>query len=186
MDWRQFIYTVAATSAGAKKIRPDHQGGRVIDPGGKLNEINDVAIAGGHIAAIDPHIPADAPETIDARGKLVVPGADRYPLAARGASRWSSAVPGRRRDRADRRRSQGADSPAIAIASGAATMPGSDHRAYGICRKGIQWTSAEPMWAAAREAIGRNREMIVGVKARLSRDVAALVWNDLRCPACRR
>jgi predicted amidohydrolase YtcJ len=135
MDRRQFIYTVAATSAGATKRRYDLiiKGGRVIDPGGKLNEINDVAIAGGHIAAIDPHIPADAPETIDARGKLVVPGLiDIHTHAARvsdgPALCLADGVTGliERRiagrgshQRSDRNR-QG----------GAATVPGSDqHRA---------------------------------------------------------
>ena len=33
-----------------------------------------MAIAGGRIAAVEANIAADAAETIDARGKIVVPG----------------------------------------------------------------------------------------------------------------
>src|SRR5690348_14055751 len=50
------------------------QGGRVIDPLRKLDAMRDVAIADGKIAAIQANIPAAGAETLDARGKLVVPG----------------------------------------------------------------------------------------------------------------
>src|SRR5438874_797444 len=50
------------------------KGGRVIDPSLRINAIRDVAIAGGRIAAVQPNIAGDAAETIDAGGKLVVPG----------------------------------------------------------------------------------------------------------------
>src|SRR5262245_48625681 len=50
------------------------KGGRVIDPASRLDAVRDVAIAGGRIAAVKADIAADAAETIDARGKLVVPG----------------------------------------------------------------------------------------------------------------
>src|ERR1017187_5611905 len=50
------------------------KGGRVIDPSRKLDAIRDVAMANGRIVAIEAGIKADAAETIDARGKLVVPG----------------------------------------------------------------------------------------------------------------
>jgi dihydroorotase len=60
--------------AATKKYDLVIKGGRVIDPSRKLDAIRDVAIADGHIAAIDASIPAGAAETIDARGKLVVPG----------------------------------------------------------------------------------------------------------------
>jgi len=61
------------------------KGGRVIDPSRKLNAIRDVAIAQGRILAIEANIPAEAVETIDARGKLVVPGLiDIHTHATRG------------------------------------------------------------------------------------------------------
>ena len=50
------------------------KGGRVIDPSLGLDATRDVAIAGGRIAAVEANITADATETVDARGKLVVPG----------------------------------------------------------------------------------------------------------------
>jgi hypothetical protein len=50
------------------------RGGRVIDPSVRLDAIRDVAISGGRIAAVEANIAADAADTIDARGKLVVPG----------------------------------------------------------------------------------------------------------------
>src|SRR3989442_11901122 len=50
------------------------KGGRVIDPSVRLDAIRDVAISGGRIAAVETGIAGDAADTIDARGKLVVPG----------------------------------------------------------------------------------------------------------------
>src|SRR6266849_8309613 len=50
------------------------KGGRVIDPSVGLDAIRDVAIAGGRIAAVEASIAADATDTIDARGQVVVPG----------------------------------------------------------------------------------------------------------------
>ena len=50
------------------------KGGRVIDPSLGIDAVRDVAIAAGRIAAVEANIMADAAETIDARGKLVVPG----------------------------------------------------------------------------------------------------------------
>src|SRR5437867_2904432 len=50
------------------------RGGRVIDPSARLDAVRDVAISAGRIAAIDASITRDATDTIDARGKLVVPG----------------------------------------------------------------------------------------------------------------
>jgi len=84
MNRRQFIYTAtgAATLVGIPNALPAKaekydlivKGGRVIDPSRKVNAILDVAIAQGRIAALKANISADAAETIDARGKLVVPG----------------------------------------------------------------------------------------------------------------
>src|SRR6202049_1112176 len=81
---RQFVRTATGVAAfvripdvlAATAVKYDLivKGGRVIDPSRKLNAIRDVAMAQGRIAAIEANIPADAVETIDARGKLVVPG----------------------------------------------------------------------------------------------------------------
>ena len=49
-------------------------GGRVIDPASGLDGVADVAIAGGKIAAVGPSLAREARETIDANGLLVTPG----------------------------------------------------------------------------------------------------------------
>ncbi len=139
MNRRQFVCTATAAFAGipavlaAGKYDLIIKGGRVIDPSRKLDAIRDVAIANGRIVAIEANIAAGAGETIDARGKLVVPGLiDIHTHAAR-VSGWAGAVPGRRRDGADRcgiarRGSHWRNDRDRQI--GAATVPRSDqHRA---------------------------------------------------------
>ena len=82
MNRRQFCCTAAAGAAmfvhhpRARAATFDLiiKGGRVIDPSLGIDAIRDVAIAGGRIAAVEAGIAGDATETIDARGKLVVPG----------------------------------------------------------------------------------------------------------------
>jgi dihydroorotase len=183
MNRRQFVTTTAvglAGVAGALAAPPKYdliiKGGRVVDPAHKLNEIRDVAIADGRIKAIEDAISANATETIDARGKLVVPGLiDIHTHATRTK-----------------------DGPALCLADGVtglidAGSQGADHieeaitvaksapqqcrvlinigRA-GIIPEGDTMDINRADVAAAHDAIGRNREMIAGVKARLSRDVA--------------
>jgi len=82
MNRRHFVYAGAATAALFGNLREAHaatydlmiKGGRVIDPSIRLDAVRDVAISNGRIAAVELNIPGDAPETIDARGKIVVPG----------------------------------------------------------------------------------------------------------------
>jgi dihydroorotase len=94
MNRRQFVSTATAAFVGlpnvlaatAVKFDLIVKGGRVIDPSRKLNAIRDVAIADGRIVAVKANISADATETIDARGKLVLPGLiDIHTHAARAA-----------------------------------------------------------------------------------------------------
>jgi dihydroorotase len=50
-------------------------GGRVIDPATDRDEIADIAITGGRIAAIEPKLPADAAQQVlDVAGKIVIAG----------------------------------------------------------------------------------------------------------------
>jgi len=185
MNRRQFFRTAtgAATfaripyvfAAGAAKYDLIVKEGRVIDPSRKLDAIRDVAIAHGRIAAIGANIRADAAEVIDARGKLVVPGLiDIHTHAARiedgpalcladGVTGWIDAG------------SQGADriGETIAVAKAAPQPCGvliNIGRA-GILPEGDTMDISRADVGAAREAITRNREMIAGVKARLSREV---------------
>jgi dihydroorotase len=180
MNRREFLCTATAAAtvlaATPKKYDLIVKGGRIIDPSRKLDAIRDVAIADGHIVAIQSNISAESVETIDARGKLVVPGLiDIHTHAARvkdgpalcladGVTGWIDAG------------SQGADriSETVAVAKSA---PQQCRVLINIGRAGIL-PEGDTMdikradVAAAREAIGRNREMIAGVKARLSREVA--------------
>ncbi len=183
MNRRRFITRTAAGLAGvgcalAASAKYDLviKGGRVVDPSRKLNAIRDVAIADGRIAAIEGLISANAAETIDARGKLVVPGLiDIHTHATRTK-----------------------DGPALCLADGVtglidAGSQGADHIAEAIavaksalqqCRvlinigragiipEGDTMDINRADVPAALDAIERNREVIAGVKARLSRDVA--------------
>lgn len=190
MNRRQFVYAAAAAGA-ATVARASNlfaatydviiKGGRVIDPSVRLNAIRDVAIVGGRIAAVDANIAGDATTTIDARGKLVVPGLiDIHTHAARdhegpkgcladGVTGWVDAG------------SQGAERIADAVAvAKASPQPGRvliNIGRAGILPKGDTMDLSFADVGAAKDAIARNRDFIVGVKARLSKDVAGA--NDV-------
>jgi dihydroorotase len=84
LNRREFLATAAAGAATLSLERrsfsaqPKYdlliKGGRVIDPSLHLDGIRDVAITAGRIVSVDATITAEAADTIDARGKLVVPG----------------------------------------------------------------------------------------------------------------
>ena len=183
---RQFLSAAAGAAAFARGARAlvaqtskydlIIRGGRVIDPSVRLDAVRDVAIAEGRIAAVEPSIAAAAADALDARGKLVVPGLiDVHTHAARsaegpvmmlkdGVTGWIDAG------------SQGADHIADAVAiARSSPQPGRvliNIGKAGILPEGDTMDLARADVAAAREAIARNRDFVVGVKARLSRDVA--------------
>ena len=153
------------------------KGGRVVDPSLHVNAILDLAITGGRIASIDNNIDADAMEVIDATGKLVVPGLlDVHSHYARddegpriclsdGVTGWVDAG------------SEGADQidDMVAIARAA---PQPARVLLNIGREGIlpNGDTHELGLAdveAAKAAIGRHRDYVIGVKARLTEGVAA-------------
>jgi len=151
------------------------KGGRVIDPSLRLDAVRDVAISGGRIAAVEPSIAAGAADTLDARGKLVVPGLiDIHTHAARdpagpglclldGVTGWIDAGSG------------GADNvdPVVAIAK-ASRQTGRvlvNIGRGGILPDGDTKDLALADVGAARAAIERHRDYIVGLKARLSENV---------------
>ena len=183
---REFLSVAAAAtlaSPAAVRLRAQQtrydlviRGGRVIDPASRLDAVRDVAIAGGRIAAVSANLTKDGVETIDARGKLVVPGlldihthvartADGPPLVLRdGVTGWIDAG------------SQGADHIADTIAV-ARSSPQQGRVLINIGRAGIlpegdTMDLAHADVAAARDATAKHRDFVVGVKARLSRDVA--------------
>jgi dihydroorotase len=182
MNRRQFVSAAAAGAAIFARV-PNVlaatydliiKGGLVIDPSVGLDAIRDVAIVGGKIAA-------DAKETIDARGKIVAPGLiDIHTHAGRskegpqlalqdGVTGWVDAGSG------------GADNidQVAAVARGA---PQIGRALVNIARTGVapggelHDINAANV-ALAQGAIARHRDVVVGVKARLSENVASA--NDL-------
>ena len=155
------------------------KGGHVIDPSLRINEVRDVAISGGRIAAVEANITGDATETIDARGKYVTPGLiDIHTHAGRGGAplalsdgvtAWVDAG------------SFGADGIDQAVAN-AASLPNMGRFLINIARTGTASGGelndlSHADVGLTRGAIGRHRDFIIGVKARLSNNVAGA--NDL-------
>ena len=185
---RQFVgMGAAALLAHVSKARAATydlliKGGRVIDPSLGLDGIRDVAIAGGKIVAVEADITGDASQTIDTRGKIVAPGLiDIHTHAGRskegpalllqdGVTGWVDAG------------SAGADN-IDQIATVARTGPQVGRALVNIARTGVISPAGElhDMNAAnvalAQGAIARHRDVVVGVKARLSENVADA--NDL-------
>jgi len=186
LNRREFVRTAAAGAvmftgvtdvlAAADSYELIVRGGRVIDPSLRIDAIRDVAVAGGRIAAVEAAITAGAAETLDARGKIVVPGLlDIHTHAARikdgpaicladGVTGFIDAG------------SQGADriNDALAVARSA---PQPCRVLINIGRAGIlpngdTMDVSRADVGAAREAIASNRDILGGVKARLSREVA--------------
>jgi len=192
MNRRQFVYAVAAgagalgraANVSAATYDLIVKGGHVIDPSLRVNAVRDVAISGGHIAAVETNIADDAAEVIDAAGKVVIPGLlDVHTHYARdsegpsvcladGVTGWIDAG------------SEGADQidETVAIARSA---PQAARVLINIGRAGIL-PDGDTMDLglanvdAAKAAIARNRDFIVGVKARLTRGVAVDDFEILR------
>ena len=150
--------------------------GRVIDPSLRLDATRDVAIANGRIASIQDRIAADAEQTFDASGKLVVPGLlDVHSHAARVDDGPAMVLADGVTGFVDAG-SQGADhiDDVIAVVRSA---PQACRVLVNIGRAGVlpdgdtmDLTRADV--DAARRAIVKYPDVIVGVKARLSREVA--------------
>ena len=183
---RRFLYAAAAGAAlatrGGSALAQGAtydliiRGGRVIDPSLRIDAIRDVAIAGGRIAAVEASIAGAAIATIDARGKLVVPGLiDIHTHAARtkegpglvladGVTGWIDAG------------SQGADRIGeVAAIARTSPQPGGvliNVGRAGILPDGDTMDVARADVGALRDAIAKHRDVVVGVKARLSREVA--------------
>jgi dihydroorotase len=187
MNRRNFLLATAAGAAtlsgipGARAATYDLviKGGHVIDPSLRINEVRDVAISGTKIAAVESNITADAAQTIDARGKYVVPGLiDIHSHAGRGGAPlalsdgvtgWVDAG------------SFGIDGIEQAIAA-AATAPNRARFLINISRLGTHPTGElndinNADVGLTRGMIAKHRDYIVGVKARLSKSVAGN--NDL-------
>lgn len=157
------------------------KGGRVVDPSVGLDGTRDVAIAGGYIAAVEPDITDDATETIDARGKVVVPGLiDIHTHAGRDRNGPALALDDGVTGFIDAG-SAGADN-IDAIAATVRSAPQTGGALINIARTGVvSEGELNDINAAnvslARGAIARNLDVVVGVKVRLSENVVGA--NDL-------
>lgn len=158
------------------------KGGRVIDPSRRLDAVRDVAITGGRIAAVDANLAAaDAASTIEATGTFVVPGLIDVHAHVRSKEMPSICL------------SHGVtsllDGGSLGIdriddvAAWARSAPNRVRVLLNIARTGILTPEGELNdinrvdVEGARRAIERHRDVVVGVKARLSRSVAGA--NDL-------
>jgi dihydroorotase len=189
MNRRQFISAAVASAAMFARVPNVFaaiydlliKGGRVIDPSVGLDAVRDVAVAAGKIVAVEANIAGDATETVDARGKIVAPGLidihthagrsnEGPPLALQdGVTGWVDAGSG------------GADN-IDQIAAVARNAPQIGRALVNIARTGVApggelHNINQANVALAQGAIARNRDIVVGVKARLSANVAGP--NDL-------
>ncbi len=179
---REFLQTATIAAAGCAlpALRAAAYdllivGGRVIDPAQRIDRVLDVAIANGRIAALEPNLPASsAADTIDARGRLVTPGlvdihahidAEMPPSHCLTTGVTSLVDAG----------SRGADNVTDMIAL-AKAAPNRVRVLLNLGRTGLGGRGelldfANADTAAARRAIEANRDLVIGIKARLSETV---------------
>lgn len=185
MNRRQFVWSAAAGSAAIARVTdlraaPTYdliiKGGRVIDPSVRLDEVRDVAISGGRIAAVEANLVGDAAEILDARGKIVVPGLlDIHSHATRVKDGAAQCLADGVTGFIDAGSQGAARIQEILATARAAPQP--CRVLINIGRAGILPTGDTMDLSladvgAARDAIAKNRDLLVGVKARLSREVA--------------
>jgi dihydroorotase len=182
MNRREFVCAAASAALVAGRLAAQGarfdlvlRGGRVIDPSLRLDAVRDVGIAAGRIAAVEPALDAPAAAALDARGKLVVPGLiDIHTHAARNAEGPALVLRDGVTGFIDAG-SAGADNldPVVAIVKAA---PQTGRALVNIGRGGILPDGDVKDLAladvgAARAAIERHRDWVVGIKARLSETV---------------
>jgi dihydroorotase len=186
MNRRDFSYTAiggvailinaSRFAAAADKYDLMIKGGRVIDPAARLDAIRDVAISQGRIVAVGATVTGTASNTIDAHGKLVVPGLlDIHTHAGRSAESPSLLLKDGVTGWIDAG-TQGADHIGDVVAVARSSIQQGrvllNIGRAGLLSDGDTMDLALADVSAARDAITKNREYIAGVKARLSRDVA--------------
>lgn len=179
---RDFLYRAAGVGAlmpASLRLAPRYdlviRGGRVIDPASSTDRVLDVGIFEGRIAAVQAGIAtSDAADVIDARGQIVTPGlvdihahvsADMPPAHCLSTGVTSMIDAG----------SAGADNIA-ALVDLAKSAPNRVRILINLGRTGLggrgellDFANADA--AAARRAIETHRDVVVGIKARLSANV---------------
>ncbi len=186
---RRFVQSAAATAAfissqaafAAAEYELLIRGGRVLDPGRKVDGMLDVAIRGGRIVAVRKGIPASAAaEVIDARGRLVVPGLIDVHVHARDAALPPSEFLATGVTTMVDAGSRGADNieQILAIAQGAQNRMrlmlnigrlGNNPDGRAEFLDGVEQADVEK----AKAAVAKHRQWIIGMKVRLSRGIAA-------------
>ena len=187
MNRRHFLHSTVATALFGSSFLSSAQsfdlivrGGRVIDPSLHRDSIADIGIISGRIAAIAENIAGSSPQEIDAMGMIVMPGLidihahygqnteGPHICLSDGVTGWIDGGSG------------GADNidDIIAVARSA---PQPARTLINIGRQGVlpEGDTADLSLAnveAAKAAIARNRDYVIGVKARLSSGVTA---NDV-------
>ena len=161
------------------------KGGTVVDPSQGLNVLRDVALTDGKVAAVDEGISeSEAREVVDASGLLVVPGL----LDLHVHVFWSVSHFGIDPDLTSL--AKGVTTAVDAGSAGANTFPAfrkyvlepSETRLYALLNisamgmiameigelEDLRWADVEKAVATSRE----NRDLILGIKVRLSREIA--------------
>jgi dihydroorotase len=172
------IAPLARTSrVGAARYDVIVKGGRVIDPSQRVDRVADVAVRGGRIAAVQPNIAAaEAADVLDAGGTLVTPGLIDLHVHV-GAPELTPAM--LLRDGVTSMvdaGSAGADN-IDALVRVAEQAPNRVRIFLNVARTGVTAQGelldiAAADVDAARRAIARHRDRIVGIKVRLSQTVA--------------
>lgn len=168
------------------------QNSTVIDPAQKIHARKDVAFAHGRVAEIGDHLPSQAREVIDGSGEILTPGwIDLHVHVFDGVSYLGIAPD-------PNCIAKGVTTAVDAGTAGADTFPGfrkyvievSDTRLYAqlnISSQGMLSTSMGELedirWASVAKAlqtIEANRDVILGVKVRLTRGAIVSEASGLR------
>lgn len=181
---RAFLHTAVAGSAAALTGPRLHaaqyellvKGGRVIDPSRRFDGMADVAVANGRIAAIRPSIPASsATDVVDASGAIVTPGLVDIHTHVRSAEMPSICLSQGVTSLVDAG-SRGADGIDGVVAF-AKQAPNRVRILINLARTGVidegelnDFSHADV--GAARDAILRHRDVIIGIKVRVSKTIA--------------
>jgi dihydroorotase len=181
MNRREFLASSMLLAASPLPVAPKYdlvvKGGRVLDPSQRIDRIMDVAIRQGKIALLQPDIPAsDAAEVFNASGRLVTPGLVDIHAHVRPAELSSDQVLEMGVTTVVDAGSRGADGilDMIAVSNSA---PNRVRVLMNISKLGNQASGELNQFdsvdvEAGRAAIRTHRNIIVGLKARLSRQYA--------------
>ena len=178
---RQFLVSSAILAGVPIPAAPKYdvliQGGRVLDPSQRLDRIMDIAVRDGKIAALETNITAsDAMDVFDAKGRIVTPGLVDIHAHPRPGEVSPQQILSNGVTTVVDGGSRGADGVQDMVGV-ARNAPNRVRILINVSRLGNQpggellnfdTANAE----AARAAIRIHRDLIVGVKARLSRPLA--------------